>query len=1160
MWNTVNINSNTNDESFVSTLLLNWSRLVAEEEKRIYLGNLLSWAKGDCLIITSGNKPEKVIFRSLIAETKISIEKEIKSIKAYIQKALSSQSYFFSECRPNLSEPLFILPLVFRGQSIGTFILINPKVDRELLLRTTSQLGPLLAADLLVDNIPNPVEDKMGDLAVFNEGLTDVFWIADLNLNIKYISKSVAQIFGYSSEERAKFPIQKVITPASLEKIRMLIAERKLVYQQTKDSISPITTVLEGIHRDGSTVSFEVNVNFITNNGKITGLKGVSRNVTQRIKMLEALNESEKLFKNIFYHSYIGMIISDLEGNFIRVNQAFCNMIDYTSEQLSGMNFRKITHPEDLDPDLDYLNDLLAGNTNSFCMEKRYFTSTGKLLWVNINVSLIRSENQHPLFLIGQIQNITEKKEAIDKIRRQKELLSATFDNLQEGIGLLDAVDTIQYCNPAYAEIFEESQESMVGKKIIDYFESDQCRIIEKQNKLRRNNIKSNYVLKLSTKNGQLKYLKVYVSPYFVGDLFSGSFGSIVDITPQMTFEKALFESEQKFKVAFKTSPDAVNITRRKDGIYLDINEGFTKITGYTEEDVIGKSSTDLNIWDSADDRKRLVDALKKNGKVENLEAVFRKKDGGKIIGLMSASVIKLGNEPCLISITRDITERKRSENEVAASRAYLKSMLDNIEEAFLLIDCNANIIAHNKPAEKISQKLFNLKLRTRPKFAPKTDTRKVTEIVIKHYIKATTGKRTKHELLLRHDPPEHYEIIYHPIPPESGVKAHTVALVIRDISAQIKYQQEINQLNFRLNFALEIGRVAWWELDYKTNELKYSDKISDFLGYSNNFLKNIGQLKKLMHPDDLHSALAKFHDYIKTEKDFFEIEFRLRHKDGSYRWFYDRGVVIKHDRMGNPTYIAGAVINIDLQKQDQMLINEKNERLIKTNSELDNFVYRVSHDLRAPIASALGLINISKNETSKTIVDTYLDLQDKSLRKLDHFIKDIIDYSRNSRLDVKAESIDFKTELESTLAQFSFMDNYTNLEKIIDVDQKQPFLSDTRRINVIFNNLVSNAIRYQNQYLKNSWLRITVKCSSSKACIDFSDNGIGIESQYVQRIFDMFFRATAVKSGSGLGLYIVKETIESLKGSISVESAPMQGTTFRIIIPNLQFKEGEAI
>ena len=153
--------------------------------------------------------------------------------------------------------------------------------------------------------------------------------------------------------------------------------------------------------------------------------------------------------------------------------------------------------------------------------------------------------------------------------------------------------------------------------------------------------------------------------------------GTHIDITDRKHSEKALRASEAKFRLAFLTSPDSINLNRIHDGRFLDINEGFTKTTGYAREEVIGKTSLELNIWDDPQDRERLVAALEREGFIENMEARFRGKDGRIIIGLMSARALRIDNEDVILSITRDITERKRAEAALLESESQFKSFAE---------------------------------------------------------------------------------------------------------------------------------------------------------------------------------------------------------------------------------------------------------------------------------------------------------------------------------------------------------------------------------------------------------------------------------------------------------------------------------------------------
>ncbi len=233
--------------------------------------------------------------------------------------------------------------------------------------------------------------------------------------------------------------------------------------------------------------------------------------------------------------------------------------------------------------------------------------------------------------------------------------------------------------------------------------------------------------------------------------------------------------------------------------------------------------------------------------------------------------------------------------------------------------------------------------------------------------------------------------------------------------------------------------------------------------------------------------------------------------------------------------------------------LTKQNEELLRTNQELDNFVYSVSHDLRAPLTSAMGLIEISKEEKSLETVLYYLSLQEKSLKKLDGFIHEIVDYSRNSRLTLKPSLIDFQTLIQDSLTQLRFMEKKGEIKEILEVEPQLDFYSDKGRLEIIFGNLLSNAIRYSDTQKNNSFVKIQVTKTPEGVKIDVSDNGQGIEEIHQQRVFDMFYRATNNKPGSGLGLYILKEALKKIKGQVELYSKMGQGTTFTLFLPNLE-------
>ncbi len=228
-----------------------------------------------------------------------------------------------------------------------------------------------------------------------------------------------------------------------------------------------------------------------------------------------------------------------------------------------------------------------------------------------------------------------------------------------------------------------------------------------------------------------------------------------------------------------------------------------------------------------------------------------------------------------------------------------------------------------------------------------------------------------------------------------------------------------------------------------------------------------------------------------------------------------------------------------------------KNDELQKINEELNKFVYRVSHDLRAPLTSMMGVINLTKLMPELNIASSYFDMIEGRALKLDTFIKKIIDYHKNAKIDTAHELINFKTIITA------IWDNLKNQDALIQftlkVEQSSEFIADFFRLEIILENLISNAIKYQNPSTQLRTIGIAVDSDDSSALITISDNGVGIDRTHFESIFNLFFRteSTAKTEGTGIGLYIVKEAVEKMGGKISVASELMKGTMFEIIIPN---------
>lgn len=231
--------------------------------------------------------------------------------------------------------------------------------------------------------------------------------------------------------------------------------------------------------------------------------------------------------------------------------------------------------------------------------------------------------------------------------------------------------------------------------------------------------------------------------------------------------------------------------------------------------------------------------------------------------------------------------------------------------------------------------------------------------------------------------------------------------------------------------------------------------------------------------------------------------------------------------------------------------LKRKVEELEKSNHELSRFIYSASHDLRAPVASSLGLLRVAQHEVTDELGLSYLNKLEKTTKGLDIFVSNIIDYYKNSRQREYSEELSFSDLMEDVIE--TVKSHLGTADALIDteIDQKNKFKGDVFRIRIILSQLISNAIKFKKEDQDKARIKIKINSDLNEAHIEVEDFGVGILKEHMHKVFQIFFKSNDEASGSGIGLYIVKEALDKMEGSISVESKEGDGTLFSIKIPN---------
>lgn len=336
---------------------------------------------------------------------------------------------------------------------------------------------------------------------------------------------------------------------------------------------------------------------------------------------------------------------------------------------------------------------------------------------------------------------------------------------------------------------------------------------------------------------------------------------------------------------------------------------------------------------------------------------------------------------------------------------------------------------------------------------------------------------------------------------------------------------------------------------DHNGQIILHNRKFAQLWGLDPNDLSAMDETRLL---DTTMNLLVDTKDFIQNIRDLYAQPNAVRQDVLKFK----NGMVL--ERFSMPQMIGGQCVgrvwnfrDITERTLSEEMLAQQNRELVKTNAELDRFVYSASHELRAPLTSVLGLISVARLTEREAPQLKILEMMQVSIERLDIFIRDIVNYSSNSRLDLETEPVEFKSLIEESIDQLRYMPEMVGMNIVTKVKDDVPFHSDSKRIGVLLNNIISNAIKYQNTEQGQPSIHIDVDITPAAAKLVIKDNGVGIEEEYQDKIFNMFFRATQRKSGTGLGLYIVKEIIDRLHGEVHVESALGQGTTFYITIPN---------
>ena len=626
----------------------------------------------------------------------------------------------------------------------------------------------------------------------------------------------------------------------------------------------------------------------------------------------------------------------------------------------------------------------------------------------------------------------------------------------------------------------------------------------------------------------------------------------------QISPEIALRQSEEKFRLAFHTSPDSINFNRLSDGMYIDINEGFTKLTGYTREDAIGKTSVDLNIWYDPKDRQRLVKALQSEGFVENLEAKFRRKNDQIGVGLLSARVLRLNQEDVILSITRDITERKQVEDALRESENKYSQLVDSLTDA-ILVWSGEDIIYANPASLKLfrANQIGDLIGKRYLDFVHPDDRPESVERIKKSKNEKWIAPRREHRMITADGQTIHVESTGVPIQSQMNFQHFGI---FSDITERKQVEEKLRETERKYRELADSLPQVIFEVDLNGTLTYINHNAYVLFGYTQEEIAKGFNVLEAFIPEDRERVALDIMLNIQGQR-LGRQEYTAVRKDGT------RFPVSVHAnrvlREQTATGVRGILIDLTAAK---MVEEEKKKLEIQLQQAqkmeaIGALAGGIAHDFNNILSAIIGYTELAMlNEGAEHCTAELKEALVAANRAKD-LVKQILAFSRQTdedRMPVKVaivakEAVKFlRATIPATI----------EIKTRID-DKSGAVLANSVELHQIIMNLCTNAqhaigeqsglleVDVQNTEIdlsqKNDIIELEV---GSYVRISVKDTGYGMTPDVMKRIFDPYFTTKEKGVGTGLGLAVLHGIVKKYGGAIKVESVLGKGTTFHIYLP----------
>jgi len=981
------------------------------------------------------------------------------------------------------------------------------------------------------ENLVYQYQNSINDFTMLVENIDDLIFILDKNLCfVKYYQKKNANLI-----LEPDFFIGK-----SIENVGFSEELIKIVKPLLLDSLSTGKTNQTDYFIDVESGREWYNLNISFNKIK-KELICLARDVTDEKNIREIEKNQEWKYRRILDNFNDMYFRTDLDGTIIMITPSVPKILKKDNNEFIGENISDILGIE--------INELINNNKEisiNINNEKRYFNTSFKF-YTNDKGINVGSE--------GIVSDISQVKSSYLKIEKEKENFINFFNSITDLFFIGNEKGEILEVNNAVLEKLKYTKEELIQLNILDVHPNEYRE--EAQNIFGDmfKGIRESCPLPLISKDGN--YIPVETRVWF------GKWNDkecIFGISKDLSKER---EALDRFEKLFEDNPALMAISSIKDNRFIDVNRSFCELLAYSKEEILGKTSEDLELFIDEKEQKELAIELETTGKIDKKELKVKSKDGRILTGLFSGEIINNQGKKEFLTVMIDITERKELEKNLKKNDRLIKELSKQVPGVIyqykIYPDGRACFPFSSEHIKEIYEVKPNEVLENADTVMKRLHPDDYDGVVntIMYSKEHLTKWEDEYRVILPERGERWVKGIANPEKLEDGsVLWHGY---IFDITENKKEQIRTQEIKDQFELAIAGTNDGIWDWNILTNELFLSRRWKEILGYEDSEIKNeFNSFISLIYEEDIKKVNNYVQSYFNGEIEKYEIEFRMKHKNGSIVWILAKGEALK-DKEGKPYRMAGSHSDITERKELEKNLIKSREEAIQASRAKSEFLSNMSHEIRTPLNGIIGFSDILNELDLDEEFKEVSEMIKVSGENLLNLVNDILDISKieAGKMKVDIEKFELEKVVDNLLKIYETRANNKHLKIIKEYENDIPnfIYGDSLKLTQILNNLISNSLKFTSKgYIKLAVRILEQKENSVLLRFIIEDTGAGINKEKQEKLFEKFEQGehylTKKYGGTGLGLSIVKGLIDLLNAKIDVHTELGKGTKFTLDIP----------